>query len=130
MGEGELYFCCTSGGAAKLGQIFRLVPGVVGAADRLQLFFESDSKAQFDYGDNLTIAPNGCLIVCEDQYTDVVDNHLRCVMPDGTAIPLARLRLQTEMAGTCFSPNGRTLFVNLYSPGTTVAIDVGETYLA
>lgn len=129
MGEGELYFCCTSGGAAKLGQIFRLVPGVGGEADRMQLFFESESSDQFDYGDNLTIAPNGCLILCEDQYTDVVDNHLRCVMPDGTAYPLARLRLQTELAGACFSPDGRTLFVNLYSPGTTVAIDVGTAYL-
>lgn len=130
MGEGELYFCCTSGGAAKLGQIFRLFPRAGGAPDRIQLYFESDSKAQFDYGDNLTIAPNGCLIVCEDQYTDVVDNHLRCLMPDGTAIPLARLRLQTELAGACFSPDGRTLFVNLYSPGTTIAIDVGGAYLS
>jgi secreted PhoX family phosphatase len=35
---------------------------------------------------------------------------------------LARVRLQTEPAGACFSPDGRTLFVNLYSPTTTVAI--------
>ncbi len=30
MGEGELYFTCTSGGAAKLGQIFRLRPQASG----------------------------------------------------------------------------------------------------
>jgi secreted PhoX family phosphatase len=65
MGDGELYFCCTSGGAAKLGQIFRLRPQTPGQ-DRLQLFFESTSKEQFNYGDNLTVAPNGHLIVCED----------------------------------------------------------------
>ncbi|WP_066553214.1 alkaline phosphatase PhoX [Croceicoccus bisphenolivorans] len=122
MGDGEVYFCCTSGGAAKLGQIFRLVPGVDGAQDRMQLFFESESKDQFDYGDNLTVAPNGHLVVCEDQYTDVVDNHLRGITPDGQAYPLGRLRLQTELAGACFSPDGKTLFVNAYSPAMTLAI--------
>jgi len=121
MGEGELYFCCTSGGKAGLGQIFRLVPRNHGA-DGLQLFFESTSKEQFNYGDNLTVAPNGHLIVCEDQYTDVVENHLRGITTDGTAYPLAFLHEQTEWAGACFSPDGKTLFVNLYSPARTVAI--------
>jgi Predicted phosphatase len=118
MGAGELYFCCTSGGAAKLGQVFRFVPG----ADRLELFFESTSPDQFNYGDNLTVSPNGHLIVCEDQYTDVVDNHLRGITPDGLAYPFARLRTQTELAGACWSPDGRTLFVNAYSPTATLAI--------
>ena len=36
MGEGELYFTCTNGGAAKLGQIFRLKPGR-GGPDKLSL---------------------------------------------------------------------------------------------
>ncbi|MEC9067930.1 MAG: alkaline phosphatase PhoX [Pseudomonadota bacterium] len=122
MGDGELYFCCTSGGAARLGQIFRLVPGRGGAADRLQLFFESTSPDQFNYGDNLTVGPNGHLVVCEDQYTEVVTNHLRGITPEGTAYPLALLHMQTEWAGACFSPDGRTLFVNAYSPTRTFAI--------
>lgn len=122
MGDGELYFCCTSGGAAKLGQVFRLVPGKQGKTDRLQLFFESASVDQFNFGDNLTVAPNGHLIVCEDQYTDVVENHLRGITPDGRAYPFALSRVQTEWAGACFSPDGKTLFVNLYSPTRTVAI--------
>jgi secreted PhoX family phosphatase len=121
MGGGELYFCCTSGGAAKLGQIFRLRPGN-GGADQLQLFFESTSKDQFNYGDNLTVGPNGHLVVCEDQYTDTVTNHLRGITPEGVAYPLAFTRQQTEWAGACFSPDGRTLFVNLYSPAKTFAI--------
>lgn len=121
MGEGELYFCCTSGGAAGLGQIFRLVPRN-GGSDQLQLFFESTAADQFNYGDNLTVAPNGHLIVCEDQYTDVVDNHLRGITPQGDAYPLARLRSQTELAGACWSPDGRVLFVNVYSPAATLAI--------
>jgi secreted PhoX family phosphatase len=122
MGEGELYFACTSGGAAKLGQVFRLVPGRRGKADRLQLFFESTSVDQFNYGDNLTVAPNGHLIVCEDQYTDVVDNYLRGITPQGNAYPFARLRLQTELAGACYSPDGKVLFVNAYRPALTLAI--------
>ena len=121
MGDGELYFCCTSGGAAKLGQIFRLRPQQ-GAPDRLQLFFESTSIEQFNYGDNLVVAPNGHLVVCEDAYTDEVTNYLRGITPDGAAYPLALLHAQTEWAGACFSPDGRTLFVNVYSPAKTVAI--------
>lgn len=124
MGDGELFFACTSGGAAELGQVFRLKPGKPGSqgADRLQLFFESTDPQQFNYGDNLTIAPDGQLVICEDQYTDVSDNHLRGLTRDGRPYPLARVAIQTEPAGACFSPNGKVLFVNLYSPAATLAI--------
>jgi secreted PhoX family phosphatase len=121
MGDGELYFTCTSGGAAELGQVFRLKLGKSGS-DRLQLFFESTQAAQFNYGDNLTIAPDGQLVICEDQYSDPVDNHLRGLTTDGHPYPLARVRVQTEPAGACFSPDGRVLFVNLYSPAMTLAV--------
>lgn len=122
MGDGDLYLCSTSGGAAKLGQIFRLVPGRGAKPDTLELFFESESKEQFNYGDNLVVAPNGHLIVCEDQYTDVVDNRLIGITPQGVPYPFARLNMQTELAGACFSPDGKTLFVNAYSPTKTLAI--------
>jgi secreted PhoX family phosphatase len=123
MGEGELYFCCTNGGTAKLGQIYRLdTRGEEHGGGKLQLFFESTSLDQFNYGDNLTIAEWGDLIVCEDQYTDVVTNHLRGITPEGIAYPLALLHAQTELAGACFSPDGRTLFVNAYRPAKTLAI--------
>ena len=121
MGEGELYFCCTSGGAAKLGQVFRLRPQARGQ-DRLQLFYESMSIEQYNFGDNLTVAPNGHLVVCEDAYTDTVTNYLRGITPEGAAYPLALLRMQTEWAGACFSPDERPLFVNVYRPAKTVAI--------
>jgi len=122
MGSGEMFACATSGGARGLGQVFRLVPGHDGAADRFELFFESESEEQFNYGDNLCVAPSGHLIVCEDQYTAVVDNHLRGITPDGRAYDFARLRTQTELAGACFSPDGKWLFVNAYSPTATLAI--------
>ncbi|MEQ8773028.1 MAG: DUF839 domain-containing protein, partial [Erythrobacter sp.] len=83
MGEDALFICSTSGGLMKLGQIFRLVPGRGNGPDRVELFFESESEDQFNYGDNLCVAPNGHLVVCEDQYTDIVDNHLRGITPDG-----------------------------------------------
>lgn len=127
-GNGELFFTCTSGGAAKLGQVFRYIPAPNEGHERtgegsgwLENFFESTDPMAFNFGDNLTIAPNGHLIVCEDQYTDIVDNHLRGITPTGEAYAFARCRLQTEMAGACFAPDG-TLFVNLYSPGMTLAI--------
>lgn len=122
MGQDDLYFCCTNGGAKQLGQIFRLVPGRGQGPDRVELFFESESAEQFNYGDNLCVAPNGHLIVCEDQYTDIVDNHLRGITPSGQPYDLARLRLQTEPAGACFSPDGKWMFVNAYAPTRTLAI--------
>lgn len=128
-GQGEFYFCCTNGGNQKLGQVMRYQPspyeGTPSEHDkpgRLQLFVESSDAQIFNFGDNLTVAPNGHLIVCEDQYTAVVDNHLRGVTPEGEVYPFAQLALQTEMAGACFSPDGSTLFVNIYSPTQTLAI--------
>ena len=122
MGEGEAFVCSTSGGDAGLGQIFNLSLSASGDDDRLALFFESVSHHQFNFGDNLTVAPNGHLVVCEDQYTASVDNHLRGITADGYAYPIARLNLQTELAGACFSPDGKTLFVNVYAPTKTLAI--------
>jgi hypothetical protein len=122
MGENAVFACCTSGGAKQLGQILKLTPGLAGAPDTIELFFESDSPEQFNFGDNLTVAPSGHLIVCEDQYTDVVDNHVRGVTPDGRPYDVARLKAQTELAGACFSPDGKWLFVNVYSPTATLAI--------
>ncbi len=122
MGSDELYICSTSGGAIKRGQVFKLVPGRGAKPDTIELFFESEDPAQFDYGDNLTVGPNGHLIVCEDQYTPIVDNYLRGITPDGRAYPFGRLRMQTELAGGCFSPDGKWFFVNAYSPTRTVAI--------
>lgn len=122
MGENAVFACCTNGGAMQLGQILKLTPGLAGAPDTVELFFESQSTDQFNYGDNLTVAPNGHLIVCEDQYTDVTDNHIRGITPDGRAYNLARVATQTELAGGCFSPDGKWLFVNAYGPTQTLAI--------
>ena len=127
-GDGEYYFCCTSGGAAEHGQIFRYRPGgregqpdEASAPGALELFVESRDPQVMDYADNLTVAPWGHLILCEDR-ADGVPCHLKGVTADGRLYTLARLRLETELAGACFSPDGRTLFVNAYRPGRTLAI--------
>lgn len=121
MGRGELYFTCTTGGAAKLGQVFRYRPSTRDGG-MLELFFETEEAAQLSFGDNIVIAPNGDVLVCEDRPGEPVDNHIRGIGPDGSAYDSARLRVQTETAGACFSPDGRILFVNVYSPTKTLAI--------
>ena len=140
-GNNELYFCCTNGGAKQLGQIMRYQPqssqpqgsqqqGATAdsasnsetSGGRLQLFVESDDANLYNFGDNLTVSPNGHLIVCEDQYTEIVDNHLRGVTPEGDIYNVAKLHAQTELAGACFTNDGSVLFVNMYSPSKTLAI--------
>ncbi len=79
------------------------------------------TPAFFEYGDNLTVTPQGHLIVCEDKTGGKV-NHLRGVAPSGQIYTLARLNADTELAGACFSPDGQVLFVNAYAPGITLAI--------
>ena len=68
------------------------------------------------------VGPNGHLVLCEDQAGLLERNHLRGVTPDGMVYRLARLHERTELAGACFSPDGATLFVNVYHPGRTLAI--------
>lgn len=121
MGDGEMYFTATSGGVAQEGQVFRLRPNTDGP-DAIDLFYESPTASEYSFGDNIVVTPFGDLIVCEDQYGATVDNHLRGITPEGEAYPFGRIRLQTEPAGACFSPDGQTMFLNLYSPTMTLAI--------
>jgi Predicted phosphatase len=134
-GDGELFFTCTSGGPGRDGQIVRYRPspheGQPGEADQpgeIELFLESTDKQRLWMPDNLAIAPNGHLFVCEDKYNG--HNMLRAVTPKGQVYTVGRNAQRpalptapnSELAGVCFSPDGSTCFVNLYFPGTTVAI--------
>jgi len=128
-GDGEFYFTCTNGGAAKVGQVMRYRPSrFEGEMDearepgKLQNFVESTGVEMLNYGDNITVTPFGHLIVCEDAYTDTVANRLRGITPGGRVYPFALSHEQTELAGACFSGDGATMFVNIYSPAKTVAI--------
>ena len=125
-GRGEFYFTCTSGGTAKHGQIMRYRPSSregmqdeSSAPGTLELFVESTDAAVLDYGDSLTLSPGGHLIICEDRRENQV-NHLKGITPSGEAYTFARVH-DAEPAGACFSPDGSTMFVNIYRPGKTLA---------
>ncbi|MGI8739045.1 MAG: alkaline phosphatase PhoX [Gammaproteobacteria bacterium] len=126
-GNGELYFCCTSGGALGAGQIFRYRPSAFEGASRereaprqLELFVESADRRALDNCDNLTMTPWGDLMVCEDANTPC---SLVGVTPDGGLYRFAEnAHTPSELAGVCFSPDGRTLFVNIQKSGLTLAI--------
>ena len=127
-GRGEYYFTCTSGGAARLGQIMRYLPsrhegrpGEDAAPARLELFVESADPRVMDYGDNLTVAPWGHLIVCEDRADNKV-NHLKGVTPDGQALHAGPPQPRHRAGRRLLLARRATLFVNAYDPGRTLAI--------
>lgn len=112
----ELYWTATNGGAAKAGQIFRYNP----QQETLELFVESPGVGVLDYPDNITLAPFGDLIVCEDGRGE---QFLIGITPKGKYYKFARNALNnSEFAGVCFAPDGQTMFVNIYNPGMTLAI--------
>jgi secreted PhoX family phosphatase len=120
-------FTCTIGGPARLGQVFAYTPsplegqdGEQDAPGELRLIAEATETSMLRNADNLTMAPWGDLIVCED-----TSNHcgLVGIRPDGSQYQLAdNAYSNSELAGVCFAPDGKTLFVNIQYPGTTLAI--------
>ena len=126
-GKNELFFACTSGGTKQYGQIFRYVPsaseGQAGEKDapaQLELYLEPNNVDTFQNCDNLTIAPWGDVIICEDKD----DPRIIGIRPNGTTYVIAQNvgYRESEFAGPVFSPSGKTLFVNIQSPGLTIAI--------
>ncbi|MEO0560002.1 MAG: alkaline phosphatase PhoX [Bacteroidota bacterium] len=126
-GNDAVYFACTNGGQARKGQIWRYVPSPVEGTDAegqrpgvLELFVEPNDGAVVDNADNLTVAPWGDLIVCEDGSGD---QFLVGVTPEGELYKFARNALDgSELAGTTFAPDGTTLFVNIQHAGLTLAV--------
>ena len=126
-GKNELFFACTSGGHDATGQIFRYVPSKYEGTSQekespatLELFLEPNNTEIFQNCDNLTVSPWGDVIICEDK------RHARIIgiSPEGNTYTLAENRgfPNSEFAGPVFSPSGKTMFVNIQSPGLTLAI--------
>lgn len=125
-GTNELYFACTNGGASKTGQVFRYVPSPFEGTSRekeqggqLELYLEPNDSNLINYCDNLTIAPNGDLFLCEDRdHPNIVG-----VTKQGDYFRLAEnIGFKSEFAGGVFSPSGKTYFVNIQHAGLTIAI--------
>ncbi len=132
--NGSFYFTCTQGGnilpnvrvgvgqeARGTGQIWKYTPGKIAKdGGSIELFLEPNDTNIVDLPDNITLAPNGHLITCEDGWGE---QRLVGITPQGGVYTFARnARDNSEFAGACFSPDGRTMFVNIYDPGITLAV--------
>ncbi|MGW2257026.1 alkaline phosphatase PhoX [Streptomyces sp. NPDC001780] len=119
----------SAGSAADhFGQVWRYDPH----RRRLTLVivFGPDTDVQLpgESPDNICLAPGGGLMVCEDGGGA---QHVFGVTRKGEVYPVARGAQNVgtpddpewgEFAGVTFSPDGRTMYVNCYNPGTTFAV--------
>ena len=112
----NIYYTCTSGGYNKLGQIWKYHID----SRQLELLFESNHSDIMKACDNIIVSPWGDMIVCEDgKGTD----RLIGIKPNGSTYIIAENILNSsEFAGANFSPDGKILFLNIYSPTKTIAI--------
>jgi secreted PhoX family phosphatase len=128
--KGGIYFASTDGGNVKGGQIWKYEPRGKDEG-RLTLLFESPSREILDMPDNICLQPTSDLLfICED--SDYVgqggtpDNFMRILTTDGRIADFARNItpnfISSEFAGSTFSRDGKTLFVNLQTVGATFAI--------
>lgn len=139
----SIYWVDTSGGAAGAGAVWTYQP----AKSLLTAFYVSPSEAVCDAPDNITLHQNGLLLACEDgggvntqsgelargtrliavnqrgNMSVVGENNIVIEesMKDRPAINAGDYR-RSEWAGAAFSPDGKTLFVNIQTPGITFAI--------
>jgi secreted PhoX family phosphatase len=137
--RGVVYFTSTQGGGAAETSLGPIADGYGNGNGQvwayhtrsrtLSLVYESPGPDVLDFPDNVTTSPRGTLVVCED---NVNDNYLRGLTPEGELFDIALNRLKSstgtdrsndEFAGSTFSPDGHTLFVNIQaSRGMTFAI--------
>ena len=136
--DGVVYFTSTEGGGAPeggtsnpggYGNGFGQVWGYDTRNQTLTCVYQSPDKETLDFPDNVTASPRGTLVLCEDSSGD---NYLRGLSTDGRLWDIALNRLTgddgtprygDEFAGSTFSPDGKTLFVNIQaSKGLTFAI--------
>ena len=128
--NGRIYFTSTSGGDTNGGQVWLYEPHGKHEGS-LSLLFESPSREILDMPDNICLKPKSDLLfICED--SDYIgeggtpDNFMRILTPNGKIADFARNIMpnftSSEFAGSTFSKDGKTLFLNLQSIGATFAI--------
>ncbi len=126
---GRVFVTSTDGGDAKMGQVWEL--DIRNQA--LRLIYESPGAEVLNMPDNLVVSPRGGLVLCEDGTANPCVHGLT---RDGKIVRFARNNVvlngerngiagdfrHREFAGATFSPDGRWLFLNIQTPGFTVAI--------
>ncbi len=113
---GVFWFDDTAGGEKRLGQIYRYFP----ATETLELFYEGTEANKMESPDNIVITPWGDLMFAEDGPDG---NRMMGITPEGEVYAFANNRISnSEFCGPTFSPDGKTLFLNIQSPGLTFAI--------
>jgi secreted PhoX family phosphatase len=108
VGQGaKIYFDCTSGGPANLGQVWEYDPG----RETLTLIYVSTNSATLENPDNITIVPQTQdIFLCEDSPGT---QYIRGVTQDGEIYDFAQaLTNDSEFCGACFDPDGQVLYVN------------------
>jgi uncharacterized protein len=108
--DGRVYFDCTTGGEAQLGQLWEYRPeGRSGG--RLKLIYESTSAATLESPDNVVVVPGtGDVWLQEDS---AGEQFVRGVTRSGEIYDFAKSVLnETEFCGGTFSPDGTTFFLN------------------
>jgi secreted PhoX family phosphatase len=106
----RVYFDCTTGGEAGLGQVWEYTPRGRNRG-RLRLIYESTEAGDLENPDNLVIVPaTGHVLLQEDSDGE---QFMRGVNRGGQIYDFARTLVnESEFCGGCFSPDGGTLFVN------------------
>jgi uncharacterized protein len=119
--DGEVWMTATTGGPAEAGQVFRLKCAKDRGSDRLELLAQSNTTGALNMPDNVTMMPSGDLLIAEDCIGG--PQYLRVLSRDGTMSDFGRNALgMSELSGICFSPDGSTLFLNIYLDGLTIAV--------
>ena len=133
--EGRVYFTSKLGGKHTAGYVLEYEP----AREKIWMVFESEGHDYFSGPDNIIVSPRGGLVICEDRLSASraaqnvagltregeffsfcqVNPRLRGVYSGHN---LHQTMLSSEWAGATFSKDGEWLFLNIYSPGVTVAI--------
>ncbi|SES38959.1 alkaline phosphatase PhoX [Salipaludibacillus aurantiacus] len=101
----------------RYGRIYRYFP----STNTLELFYESSSSNDLHAPDNITITPWGDLWIAEDGNPN--GDRIIGLTPEGNVYPFGQnVFNDSEFAGPVFAPDGKTLFINIQSPGITFAI--------
>ena len=108
--DNRIYFDCTSGGEAQLGQLWEYRPRGRNGGE-LKLIYESTSVDELEGPDNVVVVPvTGDVFLQEDADGE---QFVRGVTRRGEIYDFAKTVINsTEFCGGTFSPDGKTFFLN------------------